>query len=666
MPNITDAFKASMIQNIYLNIEEKTIIIYRTEKANGENIQFSYDSWSQGWIVGSKTVTILVRDQNDLDFYINNDKDEATKFSRYDYVIKFAENWFKVLNILKSKNLLAKFIKDVDGLTLVGENIDNNNQHIKLYNEDQIQFYSIVRNDSQVICENIEFTKAFFNKYGLKLVEVTMFCKTDSLNDFFGQMKKLYSMILKSNVDQEGEGNVVYFSSFDGSGSKEEVVSLAKLKTFEYKIYRALREKLKVYVAEYGKQNQSNITTILDKLQGHTRILKKLRKQARQFVKEETENIELNTYIKFCEFVLIHVKEVNMEIEFNKYATFIDTMKKKFCELFKDYDFSKYVVDENDDESLSEDDDEKKKNSDNEIVGYEHDFEKESEKKVEKSDKVYQKKANKNESITNKDKKKKEKKDEIKCENKIVITAVDDKEDYDESEEKPNQLANTKSSNKKIKKEDKKNKKKKIDDSDNEDCKELKEYYKEDNDNNAQIKIDNDDEDEENDPKHQENTKCSIKKNKQKDKKNKKKHKDEKDKEENDKNMVTTSNKSNNINNNSTNEKIEIKMDLSIEKEEKHNTLIKIDNDDEDEENDPKHQENTKCSIKKNKQKDKKNKKKQKDKEENDKNMVTTNKSNNINNNSTNEKIEIKMDISIEKEEKHNLGNDSIHNNYLH
>ena len=234
---------------------------------------------TQGWIIGSKNVSILIRNLDDLDFYIKLDENKKTEFSKYDFVIKFAQSWFKIVDVLKTKNLLSSFIKEIDGFTLVGENIDDNLQHIKLYTENEIQFYALVKNDSYKVCENIDYTKNLLTKYGLKVVEVTKVCKVDNITDFYIHMNKLYSMILKSNVDQEGEGNVVYFSSFDGE--IEEVVSLAKLKTFEYRIYRALREKLKVFVRDINKSYQS--------------ILKKLKKQAKEFVKEETEKIELNT-----------------------------------------------------------------------------------------------------------------------------------------------------------------------------------------------------------------------------------------------------------------------------------------------------------------------------------------------------------------------------------
>jgi len=45
----------------------KQIFVYKTEKANGENFQISYCFKYQAWIVGSKNVSIMVKNMAELE-----------------------------------------------------------------------------------------------------------------------------------------------------------------------------------------------------------------------------------------------------------------------------------------------------------------------------------------------------------------------------------------------------------------------------------------------------------------------------------------------------------------------------------------------------------------------------------------------------------------------
>jgi hypothetical protein len=58
MSPILDAFK-----------QKKAIYIYKSEKANGENFQISYNPELKAWIIGSKNVSILAANKEDLNFY---------------------------------------------------------------------------------------------------------------------------------------------------------------------------------------------------------------------------------------------------------------------------------------------------------------------------------------------------------------------------------------------------------------------------------------------------------------------------------------------------------------------------------------------------------------------------------------------------------------------
>ena len=57
--------------------------------------------------------------------------------------------------------------------------------------------------------------------------------------DFYKVMNQLFRETGSKSIEEEGEGTVIYFT--DGS----RVISLAKLKTLEYRVFRKLREKAK-------------------------------------------------------------------------------------------------------------------------------------------------------------------------------------------------------------------------------------------------------------------------------------------------------------------------------------------------------------------------------------------------------------------------------------
>ena len=55
-------------------------------------------------------------------------------------------------------------------------------------------------------------------------------------------MESTFKEVAKSPISQDEEGNVLYFVK-KGSDNKDQVLSLAKLKTLEYRLFRKMREK---------------------------------------------------------------------------------------------------------------------------------------------------------------------------------------------------------------------------------------------------------------------------------------------------------------------------------------------------------------------------------------------------------------------------------------
>lgn len=57
----------------------------------------------------------------------------------------------------------------------------------------------------------------------------------------------MFKDVAKSEIAEEEEGNVLYFVKrpADGAEGSSEVISLCKLKTLEYRLFRKMREKLR-------------------------------------------------------------------------------------------------------------------------------------------------------------------------------------------------------------------------------------------------------------------------------------------------------------------------------------------------------------------------------------------------------------------------------------
>ena len=176
--------------------------------------------------------------------------ESEAKNDKYAFVLRFANTWFDLLENMSKTFSVDDFIKDITGYTLAGENVgDPDNQHIKYYDNKDIVFFSMVNNNSKDICQNLDFSYKIFKKYGLTNCQYSKIGPINEINSFYMTMRDVYLHVLKSPVTLEGEGSVVYFSSVDDKNN-EKIISIAKLKTLEYRIFRKTREKLKTVVKE--------------------------------------------------------------------------------------------------------------------------------------------------------------------------------------------------------------------------------------------------------------------------------------------------------------------------------------------------------------------------------------------------------------------------------
>ena len=63
-------------------------------------------------------------------------------------------------------------------------------------------------------------------------------------------MEKTFKDVAKSPIAQDEEGNVVYFIRKSTTNGQQRVLSLAKLKTLEYRLFRKMREKLRNFYCQ--------------------------------------------------------------------------------------------------------------------------------------------------------------------------------------------------------------------------------------------------------------------------------------------------------------------------------------------------------------------------------------------------------------------------------
>lgn len=229
------------IERLLLNSETKwdSLEICKLYKENGEHCQIGYIKQVDSWIIASKNVTILLQNRENLSQYIKK---------RHYWPKIIAEQWFEYLQTL-STSQISELKTALNGLTLLGEHCGHpKHTHIIHYPKIEIIFYAIVENLNQkapCLAPNLSFD--FFDKFGLKKSKMDIIKGCKNYNDFLEKMDALLNEIELSTCEKEGEGSVVYVTY------NNEVLSMCKMKTIEYLIFRSLREHLKKQV------NKANI-----------------------------------------------------------------------------------------------------------------------------------------------------------------------------------------------------------------------------------------------------------------------------------------------------------------------------------------------------------------------------------------------------------------------
>ena len=238
----------SIFYPIYKYLSNKNsngILLYKLLKANGENAQISYSPLIQKWVIASKNVSLICSNLTDLyehyePLYKNNKY--QIKPTRYNIAFQIALCWFDIIEHKTNKEI-DDIKKELSNRTFCGEYCGNQyHEHLIRHSKHTIYFYSIIdNNDENNICIPIEEAFDTFKKLKLDYVNYNYIGIYKNKNELFEGIHKVYKSIAEKSILYEEEGDVLYFVN----SNDNKVISLCKVKTLEYKIYRKLREKIK-------------------------------------------------------------------------------------------------------------------------------------------------------------------------------------------------------------------------------------------------------------------------------------------------------------------------------------------------------------------------------------------------------------------------------------
>ena len=163
-----------------------------------------------------------------------------------------AHVWFDKLETY-SEQVVKDLKQDLCGNTLIGEYVGSQeHQHLVKYSRVTIIFYAVVSNMSADDCWPCDQAWKLFSKYGLDKVHALSLGLFDDYDTMCNTLCTVFKDVSKSEIAKDEEGNVLYFIKRSKEGSsKDQVLSLTKLKTLEYRLFRKMREKLRnFYVAD--------------------------------------------------------------------------------------------------------------------------------------------------------------------------------------------------------------------------------------------------------------------------------------------------------------------------------------------------------------------------------------------------------------------------------
>lgn len=271
--------------------KEACIEVVKSLKINGENAQISWVQQESVWCIASKNVGILANKVDDLKKY------DSKQGSRYNYAVKIARCWFRIIQKLGDKKIsLAKLQQTLSGKTLVGEYVGNKNeQHIVKYPKETIIFYAITENDSSQNCLLPEESYKIFEEFDLERSPVETVGVFDNIDSLSEALMHEYDLVQGGSIQNEEEGAVIYLVS--RGLEEEQVTSLCKLKSTEYRLFRKLREKLRNFWRRHA--NAPEWTPKLKEQYDNT--YNKFVEESRKLVKDSKFKGDMTFYEQFAD-----------------------------------------------------------------------------------------------------------------------------------------------------------------------------------------------------------------------------------------------------------------------------------------------------------------------------------------------------------------------------
>eukprot|EP00388_Colpodella_angusta_P018683 GDKJ01046595.1.p1 GENE.GDKJ01046595.1~~GDKJ01046595.1.p1 ORF type:complete len:1154 (-),score=258.82 GDKJ01046595.1:146-3607(-) len=236
----------------------KQICLIETRKANGTNAQFSFNKSLNCWVIGSKNVTLLVKDC-ESDFQLGNHPNLTNCLllegddvpPRFKYSIELGKMFFKQLSVLSSHQ--RDYLRDYlgNGFTLLGEGLGMSSvrEHLIVGEESSqmIVFFGLVNHDKwwQSAGESWSALCALCAIVGLPHVFLgkTLTVSTDDhehMEKIHSLFEDLESEISLRSLDEGGEGSVVRVEA------DSQLIGMFKFKTNAYKWLRRVRERSKI------------------------------------------------------------------------------------------------------------------------------------------------------------------------------------------------------------------------------------------------------------------------------------------------------------------------------------------------------------------------------------------------------------------------------------
>lgn len=141
---------------------------------------------------------------------------------------------------------------------------------------------------------------------------------------------KVFKDVAKAEIATDEEGNVLYFMQRDTKHDK--VLSLCKLKTLEYRLFRKMREKLRNF---YVPDRKSDAPA--------SEISKKFVREAKELLAENDLPRPLSYYSELFRTAFDFIdsnRKTNIHLLHTEYVTFSEKLLAYFCKVHKDSTFA--------------------------------------------------------------------------------------------------------------------------------------------------------------------------------------------------------------------------------------------------------------------------------------------------------------------------------------